>query len=325
MAKARKATATQISASLDELNEWQSSEAVDVLRSALKATQNSLAAKAAKICAQQLLYDLVPDLLDAYQRFLEREDKNCIAKTALIKALYELDYLEPKFYRDGIRYQQFEPVWGGRIDSAVDIRCSSAFGLAASTDPRAIFELLVLLSDAEAAARSAAVNAIALLNPLSAEIALRTKALQGDENAAVIGDCFAALLRVEPDYSVAFVAGFLDNEDEELREQAALTLGESRLETAFECLRDYYCEAELLGPFREVLLRAIALQGRTDYALNFLLNVIENEDRHSAAETLKALSIHQRDDKIRQRVTASIEKANSKKHLQRIFEEEWQV
>jgi hypothetical protein len=310
MATAKKNRINDLLEQLDQLSDWQAAATQTLLKSALGERSNIVVARAARLCAQQLLYDLIPELLQAYQRFLGNDplkyDKNCLAKTALIKALYELDYQEASFYREQLRYRQLEPVWGGKADTAADIRCTSAFGLAASVYPRAIFELIELFHDSEPAVRLAAVRAVALLEPFSAQIALRCKALQGDADSVVTGECLAALLRIEADDSLDFVAGFLQHANPELRELAALALGESRLAAAFECLRRYWLEHDMLGEFRTVLLRALALQ-RHDDALQFLLSLIENDVMFVASEAVKALAIYRHDDKIRQRVLHSIE------------------
>ena len=159
-----------------------------------------------------MLYELLPALLAAYARFLERPaklDPSCIAKKAIARALVGLDCNDAAFYIAGLRYRQPEPVWGGTVDTAVDVRCSCAMGLVASGHPRALLELTEVLNDAEPQARAGAVRAIACGNPREAELLLRGKVLAGDEEPAVVGECFTALLAVEPEESLAFVARYI--------------------------------------------------------------------------------------------------------------------
>ena len=85
---------------------------------------------------------------------------------------------------------------------------------------------------------------------------LRGKVLAGDEEAAVIGECFTALLSVQPDESIGFVARYLQHSDEELRELAALALGESRLPGALPHLEAAWTAVLLSDGFRRALLRA---------------------------------------------------------------------
>ena len=149
---------------------------------ALADRHYGVVAKAARLAEDGLLYDLVPALLAAYARFLERPaklDPSCIAKKAIARALVGLDCDDAAFYIAGLRYRQPEPVWGGTVDTAVDVRCSCAMGLVASGHPRALLELTEVLNDAEPQARAGAVRAIACGNPREAELLLARKSSRG--------------------------------------------------------------------------------------------------------------------------------------------------
>ncbi len=129
-------------------------------------------------------------------------------------------------------------MWGGTADTAVDVRASCAMGLVASGYSRALVELTALLNDSDAAGRVGAVRAIACGNPREAELLLRSKALAGDAEPQVLGECFTGLLAVEPEESVGFVAAYLAHADDAVRELAALALGESRLDAALAPLKE---------------------------------------------------------------------------------------
>ena len=58
----------------------------------------------------------------------------------------------------GMRYEQWEPVYGGRVDTAANLRGRCAVMLARMRYPEAHIELVRLLVDAEAPARLAAVG-----------------------------------------------------------------------------------------------------------------------------------------------------------------------
>ena len=182
---------------------------IDALQRALKGSHYRIAAKAARLAEDALLYELVPKMLDAYARFLDKPlktDPSCYAKKAIARALVALDCNDTEFYRRGLQYRQLEPVWGGTADTAVDVRASCAMGLVASGYSRALVELTALLHDTDAAARVGAVRAIACGNPREAELLLRSKALGGDAEPQVLGECFSGLLDVEPDESIDLVA-----------------------------------------------------------------------------------------------------------------------
>lgn len=261
---------------------------------ALGARSNLVSAKAAEICANLRRREAIPHLLKNFERFLvknpEKTDKGCWAKNAIIKALYELDYLEAPFYRAHLSYRQMEPVWGTAEDTAMDVRATSAFGLAASNDPRALVDLVPLLHDSEPSVRIAAVQAIGTLHSPGVEAVIRQKAISGDSHPPVLDECFRALLQAEPDASIPFVAGFLRQAGSgEVRALAAFALGESRQQAAFDVLRAELDELLPRVP-RDVIIRAIGL-ARIEPAMDFLLETLRHArgpEREAAREALAA-------------------------------------
>jgi len=151
---------------LADLNELyhQSDDAIITLaiKKALLDRNNRVVAKAAEFCEEKLLYAHEADLLAAYQRFLKnaaKTDAHCTGKNAILRALVALDYNDVEFYQAGLAYKQMEPVWGGSIDTGIDIRCSSAMGLVSTSYSRALLELIKLLNDKELPARIGAIRA----------------------------------------------------------------------------------------------------------------------------------------------------------------------
>jgi HEAT repeat protein len=284
-----------------------------------------VAAKAAGLGAEQLLYDLEAELLAAYRRFLGeplKRDPNCIAKSAIAQALVDLECNDVPFFIDGLHYRQLEPVWGGSVDSAVNVRCSCAMGLVATGYPRALHELTVLLSDAEANARSGAVRAISCANPREAELLLRFKVLTGDPEPEVIADCFTGLLSVEPDESPSFVARYLADADEVIRELAALALGESRLPEALAYLQKAWKQSILVGRFHGVLVRAAALH-RSDAAFDWLLSMVGQADPALVGEVLEALAVYKRNTTLTERILRALAERNDQR-LQDRFDRLWE-
>lgn len=263
-----------------------------VLGQALADSSAAVVRLAARLAAEQFCHELIPALVEAFARFsgddAARRDPNCLAKSAIVKTLYDLDYLDVEFYRRGLRLYQHEPVWGGSVDTAVDVRCRCALGLAATSYGRAVLDLVALLADEAAAARIAAVQALALLEPLPSEAVLRHKALSGDADPAVLGECFAALLKLEPDASVGFVAGFLDADDPETVGEAALALGESRLAAGYPPLAVAWQRRRVERDLPLVLLRALALH-RSAEASGLLLAVVREGSAQQAGEAIDAL------------------------------------
>ncbi len=202
-----------------ELRRLDADTALSTLRSALKQDHYRILARAAELAAERLCYELEADLIAAFRRLIttdHKRDPGCLGKGAIARALVALDCLDATFYREGITLRQPEPVWGGAVDTAADVRASCAMGLAASGDPRALIALVDLLADPEHAARGGAARAIACTEPLAAEAVLRTKVLLGDDEPDVIGECLRGLLDLEPDASPAFVARLLNDANPEL-------------------------------------------------------------------------------------------------------------
>ncbi|MEO0444580.1 MAG: HEAT repeat domain-containing protein [Verrucomicrobiota bacterium] len=259
------------------------------LRKALGDRSNLMAARAAEIGTRLRCETIIPDLLTNFDRFLTKNpgkiiDKGCWAKNAMIKALYELDHLDADFYRSLLGYQQREPVWGTTEDTAMVVRETSAFGLAASNDPRSLVDLVPLLHDAEPSVRMAAIQAIGTLHSSGVEAVLRQKAISGDPEPQVLDECFRTLLHLEPDHSIPFVAEFLRHPSSiVIGEFAALALGETRQPAALDVLLG---EFEGVSPSisSTVLIRAIGL-ARIEPAIEFLLNLLAND---SGAEKVAA-------------------------------------
>jgi HEAT repeat protein len=290
-------------------------DARDCLQKSLKEKSNFLVAKAAEWTAEQLAYDLIPDLIAAFTRFLDdanSSDKTCAAKRAISRALYDLDYDDAAFFRNHLNYRQMEPVWGGSVDTAVEVRCTCALGLVASGDPQAVLYLLQLLHDEEYQARVGAVKAIEMILPFHAEIVLRHKILQGDAEPEVIAQCFSSLAKVAAEESLAFISGFLTSDDDVLRESAALALGESRLAEALDLLIE--ASDNLLGvdPVMAGFYRAIALQ-RNDKAYDYLLDKVANAPAEQAAYAIAALAVYNYNQELKEKITAISKKRRNRK------------
>ncbi len=304
---------------LDHLNTDDAQITRETLSTSLKEKHYRIVAKAAKLCAEHLLYELEENIIRAYQHFLKnpiKTDPNCIAKRALSRAFVDLDGKHLEFYLAGLQYKQLEPVWGGSVDTAADIRASCAMGLVATGYSRALQEITLLLNDAEPAARLGAVRAMGCGNPNSAELLLRSKALAGDDSAEVTGECFSQLLSIEPDYSPAFIARFLnpewiEKESGAVREFAALTLGESKLPMALGYLKKAWSDEILDKGFRQIIIRAASLH-RSDAAFDWLLSIIENENAHLSRCAVEALQIYQRNKPLMKKVNTAVN--NRKDH-----------
>src|SRR5262249_25170725 len=80
------------------------------LRAALNDSSNLVVAEAVALVRDAHHTELVPELLAAFDRFLEnpeKTDKLCRAKIAIAEALNELDYSGEDFFWRNARYVQF--------------------------------------------------------------------------------------------------------------------------------------------------------------------------------------------------------------------------
>ena len=74
---------------------------LEELRGALRDASNLVAAKAAELAGEAHCSDLAPELVEAFERFLdnpEKKDKLCRAKIALVEALNKLEFSDEDFY-----------------------------------------------------------------------------------------------------------------------------------------------------------------------------------------------------------------------------------
>jgi hypothetical protein len=250
---------------------------------------------------------LAPDLAQAFEKLMRdpaKLDQGCKATTAIVQALIQLDDPAARVYFAGVRHVQKEGSFGTPVDAAAPLRGLCARGLARMGHPDALLECVNLLADPEIAARTGAVRAIADSGRPDGVLLLRLKTLVGDKEIDVTGECFAALLSLDPAGSVEFVARFLDSRTEGIGEQAALALGESRLPAAFEVLREAW-ERGVLAEQRRTLLVAIAML-RIDEALEFLLGRLADESGPVAADALAGLAFYARDEAVLARVEGII-------------------
>jgi HEAT repeat protein len=83
-------------------------------------------------------------------------------------------------------------------------------------------------------------------------------------------------------------------------EAAALALGDSRLEEAFEPLRAA-AQRGSSRPLRRTLLLAIALL-RREAGIEYLLDLVQNGDDQTSADAIAALAMYEQDAKIQERL-----------------------
>jgi HEAT repeat protein len=298
---------------LDALEALRSAPDAARLRKALADRNNYYVSKAAAIVAEQSRKDLIPDLLAAFERFLSdavKSDPKCWAKIAIAKALRDLEHDDPAVFLQGIGHVQWEPVWGGREDSAAPLRgiCGLALTGCRLPDFELLTRLVDLLADPAKPARIDAVRAVAQSGCPEGALLLRLKALSGDEDAAVTGECFAALVSLAGSDAVAFVARFLRGPDEDVKMEAVSALALAKEPEALDILKAHWRE-RLTPEMRRSLLLSLAGSPVAAVA-EFLLSVVADESGDLAAAAISALAASRFREESRERLASVIADKN---------------
>ena len=299
--------------------------AQEQLRKALKDRNNYAVAKAAAIVGDRGFEALAPDLVAAFDRFLAnaaKSDPQCWAKNAIAKALKDLGHSEAEVFFRGTAHVQREGVWGGSQDTAATLRGTCALALVGS---RALsFDILTrltdLLGDPEMTVRIDAARAMAQLNAREGMLPLRLKALVGDREPEAIGQCFAALLSLGPRECLPFVAGFLQNEDADIRMEAAGALVESREAEAMDYLKQFW-ERQTDPAAKRTFLTLLA-GSPIPAAADFLLSVVEDGSQEIATEALMALAKSRYRSQFKERAWEAVT-GRGFQVLQETFKREW--
>jgi HEAT repeat protein len=290
----------------------ESAETRKQLRKHLASKSSPIVARAAQIIARIEDHDFGPELIQAFHRFLidpTKTDKGCLAKCAVVKALLAADCDDEELFRKGVRHIQLEPTWGGRADTAAQLRALCGLGLVQVGSRAAMDELAALLADEESDARIGAAAALGHCGPTATPL-LRFKLLSGDNEAAVLAECLTSLMKVAPSDSFQFVSSFVDLEYPFLYEHAGLTLAESKLPGVFELLKNKWT-ATFDREFKKSLLLPMAIT-RSEEAREFLISVIESGELGMATAAIAAMRIFAGDDSLRSRLERAIEGPNQK-------------
>lgn len=273
-------------------------EGATALRSALESPHAPVVARAATAIREQGLDGLGAAMVAAFDRFFDEPDPSCAAKTALAEALDHVEHRDERPFLRGVSHVQPEPAWGGPVDVATALRVRCGFALARLGGPDVLDVLADLLGDPEISVRAGAARAIGYLGrgtPL-----LRLK-LHGKDEPEVLADCLASLCRLDADAGLRFGRRLLGR-SADVREAAALALGESRLPGALPVLVEMLDAAARPADRRTVLI-AIGLL-RIPAGIDLLIRRLgDGRDAQAAAEALGPACF---DPRVRERVVAAI-------------------
>lgn len=284
-----------------------------------------LTGEAAEAAKKQELVELAPDVAAAFLRLLSepaKADPGCLAKCRLVEALLAFDAHEPDAYLAGLRHRQIEGAFPLPIDTAAGLRGLCAHALFQIRHPAALLEVAPMLFDKEPIARAEAAAALGGSGMDGAAAVLHVKVLAGDREPDVLGAAYKGLLRILPERYLPLVAKALMEGGEGEVEAAALALGESHAQGAFEALRRGW-EKHRFGREGSGILLAIALL-RSDAANDFLVSLVEGAPEGEAAGALAALALHRHDEALAARVESAV-KARGSRRLAEAFAERFRV
>ncbi len=281
------------------------------IRQRLRDGSGGVVARAARTAARLAPEELLADLEEAFRQTLHgmRRDPGCVAAAALAEVLRDTGRADAEIFIAGVRHRQPEPGFGGPVDAAASLRAVCAAGLVESMHPEALPELARLLADPEAEARTGAARALAATGTEGAELLLRHKACVGDSDSQVLAACMDSLLELAAERGVELLEDLLDRGQAEIREAAALALGESRLEEAFPVLKAAW-EHNVEPGFRRTLLLAMAML-RSDEALELLFGEISAGSPAAAGEAIEALGLYMQDVELAGRIRGLVRERGS--------------
>jgi len=295
--------------------------AIVTVRRLLGAKSCNVVARAARLVGERELSGLEEALEQAFNRNMTdpiRRDPGCTAKIAIVEALDCLSSDRVSPFERAIRHRQLEPAWGQPVDTAARLRGVAALGLVRLGHPGLLYELPRLLADAEPETRALAARALGGTGRAAALPVLAFKIHLGDTDPAVLGECFASLLTMDPDPGLELAAEKLTAPDGGIAEAAAMALGESRLDEAFEPLVTAL-ETTLDRERRRVLLLSLALL-RRDRAVDHLVDLVADGRAAEAADAMAALRIYRDDTGLRTRLGDIVDR-RADRELARAFAE----
>ncbi len=273
----------------------------------LTAKSNLIVAKAARLIGAAHWIDLNDQMAAAFSRMLAKGatlDKACAATIAIARSLVELEYDAPDLFLQGIRHVQMEGSYGPPIDTAAELREVCAMGLANSTYPHKLRDLLPLLVDKEWRVRAGAIRAIAVIGTESASLLLRFKMLSRDKDPEVMSECFMAVLQLDGTEGIPLVAAFASSNDPEVREAAILAMGASRRPAAIDWLIAQFADT-VDPPGRKCILLSLSTS-RVEAAVAFLLDLIRTASPATSRLAADSLSIHSRDEQLRAQIEDAV-------------------
>lgn len=282
-----------------------------LVRDSLAHRSNHVVARAARAAREADLTALAWELIAAFPRFLEdpvRRDPGCVAKTEIVHALLSFTHPAPDVYLRGVAHVQREPGFGPPIDTAPELRATSAMALVVTGHPVALTTCVGLLVDPEPAARAGGLRGLAASGHPDVALLMRLFSLRGDDDSGVLAEAFAALLSLSSDDPVPFVAERLTSGNRDVARGAAMALGEARRPDAVVALRE-----RLVGEDRPDVRHAIIIAlatSRDDEAFAVLLELVARGPAADSKAAVEALRLYPHDEALQRRLQAALDRGH---------------
>jgi HEAT repeat protein len=301
--RSRSALDSQLTALREARAEPHSESAGRALRRALADASWLVVSEAAKLITQHELDGYRTELLEVWPRFAEngpKRDPGCRAKEAALTALDFTGLVDPEPFLRAIRYRQLEPVAGGSVDTAAGVRLRALSGLWRLLHPDAALYAGELMADEDAGLRAGVARAIGESGDRASAGLLVHKLRAGDRDPVVLAECAASVLVLCSDFARELLGLLLASSDDDLREAAALALGQSKDPAAVGVLIEWLGNVAYDRDF-EIGVRAVGL-GRSEPARRFLLDLVEQGSAPRARMAVQALAVHSYDQELAARV-----------------------
>ena len=279
-----------------------------LVRNSLAHRSNHVVGRAARAAREAEFTSLAPDLVAAFPRWLEdpvRSDSGCVAKAEIVHALLSFGHAAPDVFLRGAAHVQREPAFGPPIDTAPELRATSAMALVATGHPAALAICVGLLVDPEAAARAGAIRALVASGHTGVALLLRFFALRGDDDPGVLAEALAGLLVLSADDPVPFVVERLASQNRDVARAAAIALGEARRLEAVAALRERL-PAEDRPDVRHAIILALAMS-RDDAAFDALLELVARGSTADSKAAVEALRLYPHDEALQRRLHAALD------------------
>jgi hypothetical protein len=278
------------------------------LKDAMSSGSNLVVAKAVKIAREKQLDTLMQACKDAYVRFKENAettDPGCAAKSEIVRWLIEAPQREEEIYLHGVEHVQLEAGWGHPTDTAAELRGLCGMGLVCMGSRKAMRAVTNLLFDSEKATRLLAIKCAQTARTSDASLLLRARCLAGDPEADVTAEALTALVSVEGNDALAFVAKFMASPDDVIAESAALAIGESRSREGFELLHKAYHDIAT-HRIRGAILLGMSIT-RNTAAVDLLVDTIVSGSLPLASDAVRAAALFKQDDAVFKRIGDAVQ------------------